>query len=220
MALPTVQDILPDWPGWAVMTLSPGDVSSGQGTGQTLVKSVRDQVWNLHAESKVLPPSQIRFWKAKLDGLANGKRLFLGYDFASFFPAKYPKGSWPTGGSFDGVSAAINSIGTNGISISLSGVPAGFVGTIGDKFSITYGGGDPAALCLLETVEGFTANGSGVTPEFEVMAEIPIAVAEGDVVSLKRASCHMIISPGSVSSPQDKTGWGSITFDAIQVPTP
>lgn len=220
MSLATVQDILPDWPGWAILDLSHGDQASGQGSGEMLVKQLRDPLWALHAESRTLSANQIRFWKAKLDGLDNGKKLFLGYDFASFWPANYPNGSWPTGGSFDGISATILALGGDGISMSLAGLPVGFIGSIGDMLSATYGVGSPAALALWRAVEGFTADGSGNTGTFEVRGAIPAGVANGNTVAVKKPSCHMMIVPGSIQTPKDHTARGPISFDAIQVPTP
>lgn len=220
MTLATVQDILAIWPGWATLDLSYGDQSSGQGSGQTIVKRLRDPLWTLHAESRTLSPNEIRFWKAKLDGLDNGRRLFLGYESTSKYPAAYPRGAWPTGGSFSGTTAAVSAVGGDGISLSLKSLPAGFVGTIGDMISVTYGAGTPAALCLLRVLEAFTANGSGVTGTFAVSGPIAAGVAANKAVSVKAPACHMMIVPGSVSAPKTVSGRGAITFDAIQVPVP
>lgn len=220
MALATVQDILSDWPGWATMELSYGDQSSGQGSGQTIVKSQRDPLWTLHAETDSLSPNEIRYWKAKIAGLDNGRKLFLGYDFTAFYPTNYPNGSWPTGGSFSGSTAAILAVGGDGVSISLSGLPAGFAGSIGDMLSVTYGDGSPAAVQLLQAMEAFTANGSGNTSAFEVRPAIPAGVTTGKAVSVKKASCHMMLVPDSFSFPKDPSARGPIAFDAIQVPTP
>jgi hypothetical protein len=219
MSLPTVQDILADFPGWALLDMSHGDQSSGQGSGVIIVKQLRDPLWELHAESKLLKPNMLRFWKAKLDGLNNGKKYFLGYDSSSFFPAAYPNGSWPTGSSFSGTTAAIHSIGSDGVSLSLSGLPAGFTGTIGDMLQVTYGGSPPSDLALFRAVETFTADGSGQTSEFEVRGTIPAGIAVSDAVSVKKPACHMIIVPDSVKITAGLSGWGSIVFDGIQVPT-
>lgn len=220
MALATVQDILPDWVGWASMDMSYGDQTSGQGSGETIVKQLRPPLWTLHAVSKTLRASQLRFWKAKLDGLSNGKKLFLGYDFANFYPLNYPNGSWPAGPSFDPTTPTVLAIGGDGVSISLQGLPSGYKGSIGDMVQIAYGSGSPVALALMEVVEGFTAGGDGTTGSFEVRGDIPAAMAEGDAVSVKRPSCHMMIVPGSVNAPKDISGGGVLSFDALQVPTP
>lgn len=220
MSLATVQDILSGWPGWTEMELSYGDQASGQGSGETIVKNLRDPLWTLHAESRSLTPNEIRHWKAVLMGLDNGRKLFLGYDLTAKYPASYPKGAWPTGGSFSGTTAQINSIGGDGVSITLKDLPAAFAGSVGDMLSVTYGAGSPAALALFRACEAFTANGSGVTGSFEVRPTIPAGMADSDVVSVKLAACHMMIVPGSIKVPSDVTGRGTISFDGLQVPTP
>jgi hypothetical protein len=220
MSLATVQDILPTWPGWASMELSYGDQSSGQGSGQTIVKAMRDPHWVLHAESKVLSPNEIRYWKARLSGLDNGRKLFLGYDFTCYYPTNYPHGSWPTGVAFSGTTAAILTVGGDGVSISLSGLPAGYVGWPGDMLAVTYGSGSPAAIQVLQAVESFIVDGAGHSDVFEVRPAIPAGVVAGKSVSVKKPACHMMIAPGSLNIPKDSSARGVISFDAIQVPTP
>ena len=186
----------------------------------TIVKQLRDPLWMLHAESRQLSPGDIRKWKAKLAGLDNGRKFFLGWDFAATFPDKYPKGaSVPGGTGLDALTVTINTIGTDGVSIKLGGLPNGYAGKVGDMISISYGGSPPTQLALLQAVEDFSAGGSGVSTQFEVRAAIPAGVSVGDAVKLHKPSCHMMISPGSISAPKDSTARGTITFDAIQVPT-
>jgi hypothetical protein len=220
MALATVQDILPTWQGmgWATMELLYGDQTSGQGSGQVIVKNLRDPLWMLHAESKILIPSQLRKWKAILNGLDNGRSLFLGYDFAGFYPILYPRGTWPTGVSFSGTSAAVSA--KSGKTITLSGLPAGYSGSIGDFIQVTNSTGSPAKLALLQAAETFTANGSGVTSAFEVRPTVPAWVAAAQAAAVKKAGCHMMIIPGSIEAPKNLNARGSISFDAIQVPIP
>lgn len=218
MALATVQDILPNFPGWATAQLVYGDETSGQGSGQILVKNLRDPLWQLHAESKFLSPNNLRKWKAILNGLDNGRSLFLGYDFASFYPVAYPNGTWPTGGSFSGTTAQVHA--KSGKTISLDHLPAGYAGSVGDMIQVTASSGSPAKLALLQACEAFTADGSGVTGAFEVRPTIPAWVAATNAVAVKKPGCHMMVQPGSVDAPTDLRAWGTIMFDAIQVPNP
>ena len=219
MSLAAVQDILDGFPGWFTLDLLYADQASTSGDNTTIVKSTADPVWTGHGVSKWLKPNALRYWRAKLAGLDNGRKLFLGYDFTAFYPTLYPNGSWPTGGSFNGLTATVQAIGEDGVSLSLSDLPYGFTGSIGDMISGTYGSGDPAALALLRAVEEFTADSGGDTGSFEVRGAIPLALAVGDTVAVKKPSCHMIIQPGSISFPKEGTA-GVFTFDAVQVPTP
>ena len=218
MALPLVQNILDDFPGWFSLDLLSNDQASTAGDNTTIVKSMADPVWTGHGASKWLTANELRYWRGRMAGLDNGRKMFLGYDSTACYPALYPKGSWPTGADFNGI-AAVKAIGEDGVSVSLSGLPPGFEGSIGDMASAAYGADDPQALVLWRLVENFTADGIGETDLFEVRGAIPLDLAVGDVVALKRPSCHMILQPGSVKFPQEGRN-GSFTFDAIQVPTP
>lgn len=219
MSLADVQDILNGFPGWFSLDLLDADQASTSGDNTTIVKSMADPVWTGHGVSTWLKPNALRYWRGKLAGLDNGRKLFLGYDFTAFYPTLYPNGSWPTGSSFTGLTATVQAIGEDGVSLSLSDLPAGFIGSIGDMISVGYGEGDPKALALLRLVETFTADSGGDTGLFEVRGAIPIALAVGDTVAVKKPSCHMIVQPGSISFPKEGAA-GSFTFDAVQVPTP
>jgi len=218
MTLATVQDILATWPGWATMELIYGDQTSGQGSGQVIVKNLRDPLWSLHAETKTLLPTQVNKWKAILAGLDNGRSIFLGFDFTGFYPIRYPRGTWPTGGSFSGTTASISA--KSGKTITLAGLPAGYSGSIGDFIQVTNSTGSPAKLALLQAAETFVANGGGVTGAFEVRPTVPAWVAAAQAVAVKKAGCHMMIIPGSIQAPRNLNARGPISFDAIQVPIP
>lgn len=218
MALATVQDILATWPGWATLELLYGDQTSGQGNGTVIVKNMRDPLWVLHAESKILKPNALRNWKSMLAGLDNGRGLFYGYDFASYYPIQYPRGGWPTGLSFSGTTARV--LAKAGNTISLDQLPVGFKGNIGDMIQVTASSGSPAKQALLQACETFIAGGAGTTAVFEVRPTIPAWVAATNAASVKKPSALMMIQPGSISAPKGSDAWGRITFDAIQVPSP
>ncbi len=139
--------------------------------------------------------------------LENGLKTFWGYPMSRCYPILYPNGSWPTGGAFNGT-ATLASINANRKAISLSGLPAGFVLSVGDYVSIA---GD-----LHQVMEPATANGSGVTGEFEVRPHLWPAAAVADPVSVKQPACLMAIVPGSLSSDAQMAGWGSVSFSAME----
>lgn len=215
MALATIQDVLSGWKGWATLSLSSGNETSGQASGMIRVKDLRPKLWMLDAQSVTLQPSDLKYWRARLNSLEDGLNLFYGYDLANFYPTAYPKGTWPTGGSFDGVSAKINSLPTTK-SLTLKSLPAGYVGTVGDMLSFPYG--SDGNVALHEVMEAFTANGSGVTGAFEVRPPIITGAAIDDVVSVKRPACKMMLIPGSLTMPPASNKSGSISFKGIQVP--
>jgi hypothetical protein len=65
-------------------------------------------------------------------------------------------------------------------------------------------------------MEPATANGSGVTGEFEVRPHLWPAAAAADPVSVKQPACLMAIVPGSLSSDAQSSGWGSVSFSAME----
>lgn len=212
MALSYPIDLLADWPGWATLSLSYGDETSGQAGGQVRVKNLRAPLWSLRAETKPLRPNVLRAWKARLAALENGRKTFLGFDLSGKFPILYPNGAWPTGGSFDGVSAAVHTLGSS-ISLRLKSLPAGFTVSVGDYLQVKHG----SAYGLHQAMEAATADGGGVTPAFEVRPPVRSGFAVNDVVAVKKPSCLMMVVPGSVAAPVDKLGRGTLSFDAIQV---
>lgn len=214
MAITYPNDLLADWPGWTTLDLAYGDETSGQAGGQLRVKSRRAPLWTMKAATRDLSPNELRRWKAKLATLEGGKRTFWGYDLASFYPAAYPNGSWPTGLAFNGETAAISAFPST-VAIRLKALPAGFRISTGDQIAFAYGTGP--SYGLHQAVEDVIADVSGVTPAFEVRPPIRQGAALNSLVKVKRPVCLMMIVPGSISTPANLNARGPISFDAIQV---
>ena len=208
-------DILSDFPGWTTSfaPLYRQEQSRTQG-GVTYVKDYDDPLWQLSAQSRSLTINELDFWRARLASLENGLQTFLGYSMSRCYPILYPRGSWPTGASFDGVSAELATINTARTAISVSHLPAGFTFSIGDYLAI---GND-----LHQVMESATADGTGLTSAFEVRPRIWPSVEIGSSpppadVSVKRPACIMTIDPGSITSSADpQDGTGSISFTATE----
>lgn len=217
MALAAVQDILAAFPGWTTaFNLSYGDEASTQGSGQVRVAALRPALWQLAATSRSLRPSELRAWSARLASLENGKQLFYGYDLAGVYPILYPRGSWPTGTSFDGVSATVHTLDAGGKALRVDGLPAGYAVSVGDYLQITRAG--DSQMLLFQAVEAATADGSGVTPLLEVRPGFAYAgLSVDDAVAVKRPACPMMLRPGSVNAAADIAGNGTLSFEAVQV---
>lgn len=214
MALTEPFDILPDFSkvGWVTdFDLGYRQEQSHTAGGRTLVKDLGPQLWRLSAQSKVLRPNELDYWRARLKALENGMKTFWGYSLSRTYPISYPKGSWPTGGAFDGVSASLASINANRKAVAIDDLPAAFKLSVGDYISID---GD-----LHQVMEPATANGGGLTPQFEIRPHLWPDMAIGSPapeVSVYRPACLMMIVPGSISAPADLTGRGSVSFQAIE----
>ena len=216
MSLTYPLDILSDFPGWATLSLSHGDETSGQAGGQVRVKNIRGPLWTMRAETKRLMPSVFRAWKARLESLENGKKTFLGYDMSACYPIRYPNGTWPTGNAFDGVSASVMSL-PSSIALSLDGLPAAYQASVGDYLQFWTVDSPEQMAGLHQVVEPATANGSGETPVFEVRPPLRQGVEVGSRVAVKRPAAIMMLVPGSLSTPAALDGRGTISFEAIEV---
>ncbi len=218
MAIPDVQDILAVLRGWTP-DFAPlyGDETSGQANGMIRQKRLRPPLWRMSFQSAPTDIDEHRLWQARLLSLQNGRKLFYGYDLGAIWPRAYPGGAWPTGDSFDGISAKVKALDGGRTQISLKSLPAGYVVSVGDHLSITWGtAGNLALVAVMETV---TADGDGETASFVIEPYLPAGVAADDVVAVKRPACHMAIVPGSISTPVDTTNrTGTVSFEAIQVP--
>lgn len=209
MALSEPFDVLPDFPGWTTeFDLGYRQEQSRQANGRTVVKDLGSPLWRMTAQSKRLRPNALDYWRARLNALESGLRTFKGYKLSRTYPVAHPKGSWPTGGAFDGA-GAIHSVGGNNKSLRVDEIPPGFKFSVGDMISI--GPGD-----LHEVMESATADGSGITPSFEVRPHFWPGVAVNDDVLVYRPYCLMAIVPGSISTQADLSGWGSVSFQAIE----
>lgn len=202
-------EILADFPGWTTgFDLAVRQEQSRSAAGVTYVKDLGPPLWTLKAQSKVLSPNVLDHWRARLKVLEGGLYTFLGYPLSRVYPIAYPRGSWPTGDAFDGVSASLLSVNANRKALRVEDLPAGFTFAVGDYLAI---GTD-----LHQVVEAATADGTGTTGEFEVRPHLWPGVSSGDV-SVYRPACVMAIVPGSISTDASLTGWGSIAFQGVEI---
>lgn len=210
MALSEPFDILAEFPGWTT-TFEPlwRQEQSRQANGITRLKDFGSPLWTLTASTRSLSRRELDYWRARLEVLENGEQTFLGYSLSRCWPMAYPRGSWPSGDAFDGVSAIVDTLDDNNRALRVSGLPAGFVLSVGDMLQI--GDND-----LYRVHEAATANVAGLTGLFEVRPHFWVGTAEGDTVSVKRPHCLMTIVPGSVQSPSEPSGRGAISFSAIE----
>jgi len=218
MAITYPLDILTGFPGWSTeFNLSWRQEQSRTAGGRTILKDFGSPLWRAAYVSRSLSPNELDEWRARLNALENGVHTFKGYRMSRCYPMAYPNGSWPTGDSFDGVSATVHTIADSNKAIRVDELPAGFQLRIGDMIQITRDG-DPARYDLHEVQETSTASGAGLTPLFEVRPHLWPGVAADDLVSVRRPFCLMQLEPGSISDQADpSTGRGSVSFRAVEV---
>jgi hypothetical protein len=214
MAIVYPLDILATWPGWTTeFEQFSRDELSRQTNGVTRSKNLGSPLWRLSAVTRSLSINLLDEWRARLNALESGQQQFKGYSLSRCFPIAYPGGTWPTGGSFDGISATVYAVGSGNKSLRVDLLPAGFQLRVGDLLQVAHGDD----LDVYGVQEAVTASAGGITPEFEVRPHLWPGVAVDNLVSVKRPWCSMTIVPGSISSSADlQTGRGTISFQAME----
>ncbi len=199
-----------EFPGWTTeFNLLWRQEQSRTAGGQTIAKDLGSPLWQMTAQSKSLKPNELDYWRARLTSLENGLKTFRAFPKSRCFPVAYPNGSWPTGSAFNGV-AQLATIATSRKAASLSSLPAAYKVSVGDYIQI----GDKDLHMVMEPV---TANGSGVTTQFEVRPHLWPGVTAPTTARVAKPSCIMAIVPGSISTTADlSTGRGTVTFQAIE----
>lgn len=130
-------------------------------------------------------------------------------------PADRPlPASIATAAPLSGYTVAVAAIGTNNDTLTLDGLPAGFVLTAGDYLSIET---SASGLAFLRLAEGGAANGSGVSPALAVTPHVLPSVAVDDEVTLVNPLVEMRLVPGSLDDPMVLPNRRQIVFEAMQV---
>ena len=185
--------------------LQDNDEVSGLGSGQIITHDLAPKLWTGELSTVPMRTNEARELEALVNIVKRGS--FYLYDPRKAVPAKDPYGSL-LGGSV----VQINSL-PNAYSMSLKGLPAGYVLLAGDYLSFDYG--SPTRRAFHEVAETVTANGSGVTPVFEVGPFIRPGAAVDAIVTLRKPSMRAIIVPGSFDA-SFSVPFTTINFSVIQ----
>jgi hypothetical protein len=121
----------------------------------------------------------------------------------------------PTGSTLGANTVQINSLNVDNRQLSLKGLPASYVISVGDMLSFTYGS-SPTRYALHRVVEAATANGSGVTPEFEVTPLIRSGAAVDATVTLVKPVCKAVLLQGVSYGTTVRTYTEGMSFEFIQ----
>lgn len=175
--------------------------------GGILAKDFGRAVWSASFVSPMLDYDDAIDLETILQSLDGAIQLFTAHDTRRPFPKAYSDGIF-------GDTGVINSINGNNKAMTISALDANFILTRGDKLSYTYG---PDNILALHTVqESVTANGSGLTPEFEVRPHIPDEAVTTTAVIFKKPECFMVTVPGSVTFQPSASTLGKVVFKGIQ----
>lgn len=180
---------------------------SRQANGRTIGKDLGSAIWVASYATIPMSNDDALAYEALLDSLDGVVQTFEAYDLRRIYPR-----SDPAGASYN--NGALLSVNANNKALALSGLIAGQVVSAGDYLSFTYG----SSRALHKVAESVTANGSGVTAEFEVRPHLRTGwtLSPSTTVLLKAPRGIFALMPGSVSSKPNGPLHSVISFQAVQ----
>lgn len=175
-------------------------------SGATRGKDLGPALWLGNFTTAPLPNDDASAFEAVLDSLDGIIQPFEACDLRRNLPRAHPDGVCN-----DGVLLSVNA---NNKALSLSGLAAGQVVSVGDFLSFDFG----TNRALHRVAETVTANSSGETAEFEVRPHIRPGwtLSPATAVTLKNPRGIFVMLPGSVS-PKTNGGLHTVvSFQAMQ----
>lgn len=183
------------------------DEVSGSGDGRFWSAQLATPLWGVSYALTAQNAAHAREINAKVYALDGMSKPFLWAD-------PYYKG--PASGARSGLdNVTIGSISTNRGSVSLQGLPAGFVLSAGDYLSIGHTGG---RIYFGQFAEGGAANDSGVLSVRELRPYLPFGVGPGSRVELVQPRFRAMVAEFTTFA-NFKGRWGdSASITLIQKP--
>jgi hypothetical protein len=189
LARAALSDLLPiNAVSWGAMRL---DEMSGSGDGRFWQAELAPPLWQAEVTLDVRYHQEIKEIAATIRKLQGAKNSFDLEDPLSKYPYQDPDGS------ILGASAVVvSAISGDRQTLTLSGLPALYKLTKGDKGSLDYTNGAATRKYFFEVSETVTASGGGVV-SFEVFPTVPLGAAVAAAVTLARPTCRGFIKPDS-----------------------
>lgn len=181
---------------------------SGLGSGLIIAADLGPSLWTADLTTPPMRTNEAREVEALINAVIRANGSFYMHD-----PRKCVPAADPYAAKLGAANVQINTL-PNAYSLSLKGLPAGYKLTAGDYLSFDYGV-SPVRRAFHELSESVTANGSGVTPAFEVSPFIRPGAVVNTVVALKHPSLRCIIVPGSFK-PSFGVPFTTISFSVVQ----
>lgn len=186
---------------------------SGTRGGQILVADVGPQLWRGRVQLVPAYHDDAAAVEAMLSRLQGPDAAFYTFD-----PRRIGPRSDPTGSAVASSSPTIHTLAANNREMRVQGLPAGYVLSVGDMIAFDYTVNSKTLRALHRLLTGATADGTGLTPLFEVTPAIRPGAATTTAVQLIRPACKARMVPGSL---RYGSGRPLITegasFDFIQV---
>lgn len=159
------------------------DEMSGGGDGRFWSAELAPPLWRVTMALTPFLPHYARDIDARIRALGVGRQTLLFAD-PNYAPAA---GDAPISG------VTVGSVASDRTQISFSGLPDGYVLSVGDRFSIAWGTG---RQFLGEISETKTATGLGNTSLGAIWPYLPFGISAGATVELARPVLRAMIPPG------------------------
>lgn len=187
------------------------DELSGVGSGQTWTAEEAPPLWGADVTIDTINIAAARRAKAMINSLSSPGQTFYLYDPIAKYPASDPDGS-----ILGSSTVVIDSIGSDNMSLALSGLPADYELSPGDYFHVDYGS-DPTRRALFEISEAATASGLGVTGTFAIYPHLQTGITTTMQVTLIKPAARVFIVPGSINlGTEEGVIVSGIAFTALQ----
>lgn len=171
-----------------VFDIKRNDELSGSGDGRLWQAELAPPLWTAEIALQPAYHADAEDTATILRSLNGSSEPFMLWNPTRRFPR-----ADPTGSILGAATPAISSISSDRQKIAISGLPAGYVLSRGDKLQFTWS----TFTQFVEVVETVTANGSGATAQFRVFPNVRTGVTVAAGLILKNPACKMILMPGT-----------------------
>lgn len=182
-SLADLSDLLPiadvQWP------VLRSDEFSGAGDGSQWASEMAPPIWSADVALAQRPKAEAKRIEARVNALSGPIGTMLFCDPWRAYPAADPKG-----GLLGASVVTVSDIASGRRSITLVGLPAGYVLTEGDRLSINYGSG---RVYYGEISAPAVSDAAGLA-QVDVFPGLPLTIAVSDAVTLKRPAMKCFIA--------------------------
>lgn len=189
------------------------DAVNRDGAGHVDSMELYDPFWSMKASTPPLTRAERAVWRGWNLSLRGSNKRFFAHDPEHEYPRAYGKAALDllrhSGESFDGTCTLVS---TTATTLALEDLPDGYQFKIGDNVSIGMTGAQRSLHVVTEDVAGDTDGNATIPVEPPVRTGADVEVA----VQLVRASCIMVMVPGTFSAPA-ANGLTPVSFQAVQV---
>lgn len=166
--------------------------TSALGSGEFLTADLAPACYEAAVETAPMANAKAHQLMALIEALGGSRETFYLYDPMMPFPQADPDGT-----ILGASTPTIHTIAVDRRSIRVTGLPAGYVLTIGDYLAIDYG--TPSRRALVRVAETFAASGAGLTPPLAISTALRPGVVTGLGAMLKKPAAKVKMLPGTLS---------------------